>query len=912
MPIKRLSVQLANQIAAGEVVERPSSVVKELMENAVDAHATSITLEIKNAGKQLIKVTDNGSGIPEQELVLALAPHATSKISCLEDLAAITTLGFRGEALASIASVSRLTLVSNTKEQPHAYQVEVSGPEQNPAVTPAAHPVGTSVIVRELFFNTPARRRFLKSDKTEFNHIKDLVIRLALVNYHIEFCFIADGKIVLQVPAHTKAQLSQRISRLLGSEFRHDVLRFDNTDPDFIADWCNFLKQSGQSHSATCLFDSDDQSVSAADAADAMPADAVSAADSVSAAGDPLCSRVLAVRGVLLRPPSVSRTMPDRLLTFLNGRCVVDRTLNHAIREGYLDALQGSPDFRPCVRGVLFMECDPHIVDVNVHPRKDEVRFHNANLIHDALKTTVRAVLSLNGLDQRTALLGSLGLDTSDLSEGLAQNQSPTLSAPTAAAAAARLSSPGAAPQRNAAGMESDSYRIASELKVAVSDPTVQSDLSEAVAGYLDKSKIEIITPAVTKEQQKYPGALCDFTKIKTGAEQESALKSAHAAAAQVLKQYRQLTALEAEEAEDVLGTGRASENTSTERGDIAALDDDPKEPVPAATRAPARRTSLESLLRAQEQERFLARKEQLNTGAKAPIPAALPQSFAEAAAAAADSAAAAPGAAAAWQEPVSWLKSALDHSSTGDGSGSRIMTALDPAARMYGANLPERGRWYDGVVAARQGGLAGAATGQASTGPGAQFLSLVAPDVVLFTWEQRYFMARCSDIYYSSQSIDYQNQVQQDQVATTELSIPFALKTDEAGAVLLKAYKKPEILSAAARCGFVVKSRLNRGLLELIRIPQLIEGTNLAAVGLDALHMISAAADSVNGEGRCPKQLCQLLSHARHFTVNTEYDARKLLDCLPLDDMFARLERDGALRELNLAALAAEMLKRP
>ena len=169
MGIKRLSVQLANQIAAGEVVERPASVVKELLENAVDAGASLITLEIRSSGKTLIKVTDNGKGIVADELPLALAPHATSKIETLEDLSAIRTLGFRGEALASIASVSRLTLISRTADAEHAFQVHVEGAEQHPVVEPAIHNQGTSVIVRELFFNTPARRRFLKSDKRAHN-----------------------------------------------------------------------------------------------------------------------------------------------------------------------------------------------------------------------------------------------------------------------------------------------------------------------------------------------------------------------------------------------------------------------------------------------------------------------------------------------------------------------------------------------------------------------------------------------------------------------------------------------------------------------------------------------------------------------------------------------------------------------
>ena len=389
MPIKRLSVQLANQIAAGEVVERPSSVVKELVENAVDAGATVITLEIRGSGKQLIKVTDNGKGIPEDELALALAPHATSKIACLEDLAAIVTMGFRGEALASIASVSRLSLISRTADQPHACQVEVSGPEQNPVVAPAAHPVGTSVIVSDLFFNTPARRHFLKSDKTEFNHIKDLMIRLALVNYGIEFRFIADGKTVLHVQAQTRARLGDRIAQLLGREFKNDVLRFDNGDESYVNAYRRYLNLAVPSDSGADVID-----------------DGLSPDDY-----DPLSRQVLSIYGVLVRPQSFTRATPDRLLTFLNGRCISDRTVNHAIREAYLNAVQQDMDFKPCIRGVIFMECDPRTVDVNVHPRKDEVRFHNSSIIHDCILANVKSVFELNHINRGNARMGSLGVD---------------------------------------------------------------------------------------------------------------------------------------------------------------------------------------------------------------------------------------------------------------------------------------------------------------------------------------------------------------------------------------------------------------------------------------------------------------------------------------------------------------------
>ena len=186
MTIRRLSVQLANQIAAGEVVERPCSVVKELLENSVDAAATEIKCFVEGAGRILIRVSDNGSGIPCDELVLALAPHATSKISCTEDLENIHTLGFRGEALASIASVTRLTLTSRTADEADGYSVTCEGPEMEASVIPCPHGVGTTVEARELFFNTPARRRFLRSDRTELNRIRDVFVRCALAHPQIK------------------------------------------------------------------------------------------------------------------------------------------------------------------------------------------------------------------------------------------------------------------------------------------------------------------------------------------------------------------------------------------------------------------------------------------------------------------------------------------------------------------------------------------------------------------------------------------------------------------------------------------------------------------------------------------------------------------------------------------------------
>ena len=215
MAIRILSPQLANQIAAGEVVERPASVVKELVENSLDAGASKIEIDIENGGAGLIRVRDNGCGIAKDELALALARHATSKISDADDLEAILSLGFRGEALASISSVSRLTLTSRTAEQTEAWQVYVQGRDMQAVIKPAAHPVGSTVEVANLFFNTPARRKFLRTDKTEFAHIDEVIRRIALAKFNIAFNLSHNGKMVRQYrPAVTPEQQLKRVAAI--------------------------------------------------------------------------------------------------------------------------------------------------------------------------------------------------------------------------------------------------------------------------------------------------------------------------------------------------------------------------------------------------------------------------------------------------------------------------------------------------------------------------------------------------------------------------------------------------------------------------------------------------------------------------------------------------------------------------
>ncbi|HHE9401853.1 TPA: DNA mismatch repair endonuclease MutL [Haemophilus influenzae] len=319
MPIKILSPQLANQIAAGEVVERPASVVKELVENSLDAGANKIQIDIENGGANLIRIRDNGCGIPKEELSLALARHATSKITDLDDLEAILSLGFRGEALASISSVSRLTLTSRTEAQTEAWQVYAQGRDMETTIKPTSHPVGTTVEVANLFFNTPARRKFLRTDKTEFAHIDEVIRRIALTKFNTAFTLTHNGKIIRQYrPASDLNQQLKRVAAICGDDFVKNALRIDWKHDD--------LHLSGW-----------------------------------------------------VATPNFSRTQNDLSYCYINGRMVRDKVINHAIKQAYAQYLPS--DAYPAF--VLFIDLNPHDVDVNVHPTKHEVRFHQQRLIHD-------------------------------------------------------------------------------------------------------------------------------------------------------------------------------------------------------------------------------------------------------------------------------------------------------------------------------------------------------------------------------------------------------------------------------------------------------------------------------------------------------------------------------------------------
>ncbi|WP_192457841.1 DNA mismatch repair endonuclease MutL [Musicola keenii] len=379
MPIQVLPPQLANQIAAGEVVERPSSVVKELVENSLDAGATKIDIEIERGGARLIRIRDNGSGIGKADLTLALARHATSKIATLDDLEAIVSLGFRGEALASISAVSRLTLTSRTADQTEAWQAYAEGREMAVTVKPAAHPVGTTLEVLDLFYNTPARRKFLRTEKTEFMHIDEVVRRIALARFDVAFNLHHNGKLVRQYRAATDpSQQERRLGSICGAAFLQHALAVSWQHGDLnIHGW--------------------------------------------------------------VADPAGSRQLPEMQYCYVNQRMMRDRLLNHAIRQAYQDQLHGEQ--QPAY--VLYLDVDPHQVDVNVHPAKHEVRFHQARLVHDFIYQAVMSVL-------QQASSPSLNSGSGALSEGHWQQENRQAAGENHFARPAAASSNGRSPSGNA------------------------------------------------------------------------------------------------------------------------------------------------------------------------------------------------------------------------------------------------------------------------------------------------------------------------------------------------------------------------------------------------------------------------------------------------------------------------------
>lgn len=325
-----LDPQLANQIAAGEVVERPASIVKELIENSQDASASKISIEIQQGGLSNIKLTDNGEGIHKEDLIHAVSRHATSKIQALSDLQLINSYGFRGEALASIASVSRFSLSSRQKEEKFGHQLIINGREPEITQAPIAQNVGTIIEVSDIFYNTPARRKFLKSEQTEFSHILETVRRTGLSDFETEIILKHNQKTILHLaPANTLLDKEIRIAEILGKEFIENSLRLETESHDFsLSGWFGL--------------------------------------------------------------PTFSRTQADLQYIFINHRIVKDKVIARAVRQAYQDVLYQNRQPAYC----LYLTISPEWVDVNVHPAKNEVRFRDSRQVFDFIFHTVKKMLA--------------------------------------------------------------------------------------------------------------------------------------------------------------------------------------------------------------------------------------------------------------------------------------------------------------------------------------------------------------------------------------------------------------------------------------------------------------------------------------------------------------------------------------
>ncbi|MFK8046825.1 MAG: DNA mismatch repair endonuclease MutL [Halioglobus sp.] len=329
--IHLLSARLANQIAAGEVVERPASVAKEILENSLDAGATRVDVDVEAGGSKLIRIRDNGMGIDSEDLPLALARHATSKISSLEELEQVRSLGFRGEALASIGSVSRLQLTTNPSEDSsQGSSALTEGRDMEVQIKPAPHPRGTTVEVRDLFFNTPARRKFLRTEKTEFNHLEEVVKRLALSRYDVAFSLRHNQKVIHNLKAGVSASEKQRrVATVCGPAFMEQALYIETEVPGYrLWGWVGL--------------------------------------------------------------PTFSRSQADLQYFFVNGRVIRDKLVAHAVKQAYRDVLYHGrhPAF------VLYLEVDPATVDVNVHPTKHEVRFRDGRAVHNFIFSSLHRSLA--------------------------------------------------------------------------------------------------------------------------------------------------------------------------------------------------------------------------------------------------------------------------------------------------------------------------------------------------------------------------------------------------------------------------------------------------------------------------------------------------------------------------------------
>ncbi len=330
MRIQQLSLLLTNQIAAGEVIERPASVVKELVENSLDAGSNSICIDLMNSGIDLIQIRDNGCGIHHDDLKLAVSTHATSKLHHIDDLKNIKTLGFRGEALASMSAISHFSLSSRTAQQEMGYRISCSGQEQTTQIEPQAQPMGTTVQVKEIFFNTPARRKFLRAPSTELYHIEAMVKRFILSHYELHLSLKNNDRAKLIVAAaRTEQQRLERVKRIFSKKFIENAVMVDR-----------------------------------------------------SATGMRLWGWVGSA--------DFQRSQTDLQYFYLNRRAIRDRIISHAIRQSYADQLYPGKQ----ATYLLYLEIEPSTIDVNVHPTKNEVRFHEERMVHDFIVSTLHHTLN--------------------------------------------------------------------------------------------------------------------------------------------------------------------------------------------------------------------------------------------------------------------------------------------------------------------------------------------------------------------------------------------------------------------------------------------------------------------------------------------------------------------------------------
>lgn len=346
MAILQLPDQLVNQIAAGEVIERPSSIVKELVENSLDAGANDIRVELESGGIRLIRIRDNGHGIEQQDLPLAVLRHATSKIKSLDDLESVSSLGFRGEALPSIASVSVMRLRSLSQNEEQAWELHADGSHNETELKPVAHPVGTTIEVRDLFFNVPARRKFLRAERTELQHIESMLKKLALANFHASFSLSHNGKnSFVWKSGETQALKERRVRDVCGKNFFEQAF-FVDTDIGGMRLW-GWIAQ-----------------------------------------------------------PTFSRSQADMQYFYVNQRSVRDKVISHAVKQAYSDVLYHArhPAF------VLFLDLPAVQVDVNVHPAKHEVRFRDSRQVHGFVRRSLQEALASIRPDSMVSPVGEAPL----------------------------------------------------------------------------------------------------------------------------------------------------------------------------------------------------------------------------------------------------------------------------------------------------------------------------------------------------------------------------------------------------------------------------------------------------------------------------------------------------------------------